>query len=125
MLCPLQTNLPAPSFYPSQIGADQEGQTLNPRAASEAEVCHADQCPHGHAVDVSRKGSLLTDQLGSDALDSWKGLFLPPPPTLSLCVIAQQPPRREKAVSGPTYTADCAVWVKTKVQPQMTEMPSL
>lgn len=28
-LCPLQTNLPAPSFCPSQIGAGREGQTLN------------------------------------------------------------------------------------------------
>lgn len=50
-LCPLlQTNLPAPSFYPAQIGAGQEGQTLNPRVvvfALEAQICHADQCPHG------------------------------------------------------------------------------
>lgn len=49
--------------------------------------------------------------------------------SLSLCVIAQQPPRREKkAVSGPTYSAGCAVWALTqvpKVQPQLTEMPSL
>ncbi len=101
-LCPLQTNLPAPSFYPSQIGAGQEGQTLNPGAGLEAAMCHADQYPHGHAVDAGERGAQLTDQLVRDAFDSWKGLSPPPPP---LCVTAQQPPRREKAVSGPTYSA--------------------
>ena len=92
-LCPLlQTNLPAPSFYPAQIGAGQEGQTLNPRVvvfALEAQICHADQCPHGR-VFVCFFGLfffflLLTDALFSDALGSWKGtLFSPPPPSLLL-----------------------------------------
>lgn len=44
----LQTNLPAPSFYPSQMRADQDGQSLNPRAASQMQ-----QRPHGPAGDVS------------------------------------------------------------------------
>lgn len=76
-LCPLETNLPAPSFYPSQIGAGQEGQTLNPRAALEAEGWHADQCSRGHAVDELREGSLLGEQFVSDALDSCAGVFPP------------------------------------------------
>lgn len=51
-------------------------------------MCHADQCPHGHAVDDLREGSLLTDQLVSDALDSWKGLF--PPLLVRYCTTTSQ-----------------------------------
>lgn len=106
-LCPLQTNLPAPSFCPSQIGAGREGQTLNPGAGLGGVICRADQIPRG----CLREGSLLTDQLVTDVPDSWKGALPPQPPKThtaphrpSCAVIAQQPPRREAAVSGPTYS---------------------
>ena len=140
-LCPLlQTNLPAPSFYPAQIGAGQEEQTLNPRVvvfALEAQICLADRCPHGRApfpplffvVAVNRPAcQWCSRQLEGDS-------FLPTPPSLTPCVRyctkrKKKPPSREKRSSewAHLFSRGSAVWALTqvpRVQPQLTEMPSL
>ena len=65
----------------------------------------ADQCPHGHEVDVCAKGSLFTDQLVTDALDSWRELFFfsshPPPPHLSLSFCTKTLPGEIQQWVGP------------------------
>lgn len=122
-LCPLQTNLPAPSFCPSQIGAGREGQTLNPEAGLGGVICRADQIPRG----CLREGSLLTDQLVTDVPDSWKGALPPsppkhtPPPTAPLVQLLHSnlPGERQQWV-GPLTPADWALTQVPKVQPRQT-----